>query len=1359
MKKITDFIVRRRNIIMVVFIFFAIVSVFLSQQVKINYEMTEYLPSDSETKIGMDIMEKEFDEEKESYLNIMFKNLTEEEKDDMYKKILEIDGVSSVDYEKESEKYNSNEYTLYVINVDDTDDSKTAATVYDTVNNEFKDYEFYTSGSIKDRNMTILPTWILVLAVAIVAIILIIMCESYIEPFLFLVCIGIAVLLNNGTNIIFGTVSNITSSISAILQLALSMDYSIMLINRYRQEKEKNNNNVEAMKEALYKSFSSIFSSSLTTIVGLITLVFMSFTIGKDLGLVLAKGVLLSLLVIFTCLPALILIFDKLITKTKKKAPKITLNHLGNFIYKFRSIGFILLIILFLGSYILKGNLKILYTPSDEDKIAEVFTENNQMAIVYNNKDEEKVSKYLKELEDTEKVDEVLAYGNTIGEKLKYDEFNDKLEELNTDTKIDDYLLKILYYNYYNDNKDKTMTFNEFIKFTEDNVLNNKNLSSKIDNNTKNNIERLKKFTSTSEMNKKRTYSEIANILEIDKNDAYNLFIYYYSNKVNIKLPIKDFVNFINKDVLTNENYSSNIPKSAKDSLTTLNKFLNKNTITKSMNSTEMANLFEIDKNTVDKLYLYYYSIYGVDNKLSINEFSNFVVNNVLTNKDYSNKFDSNTITNLKLLQTMSNKNIIEKNMNSKELSSLFGIDENLVKQLLLLKYTTIDSGTTLKISEFIDFVNYLKNNTNYLDSVDISAINKVSVFAKNENNINTTKINKERLSYIFNNISKGLVDTVYKTLQLPDNYQMTPQEFINLMVDNLSNNLDKTSLSNIKLIKIIIDDSLNPSKYTATQISKIFNINTKQTYQIYGLYNYTKGNTKNWKQTPYQFVKFILDNSSNEQISSNMNKENLNKLQMAYKIMNSTENNKEYSYKELSNLVGIDTNQTKMIYTLYSLQTTKLKITPINFVDFILQHKEDSELKGSIKADTVSNLKLIDKVMESVINNKKYSDNEISNLLGLENDDVKLLYSLYSAKNIDSNMSSSLKDFVEFMLNDVVKNEKYSNKISNEQTLKLNTINGIMNSVINKTEYNAEEIFGIISNLTNSMDKDTIDILYIYYGSEKYYQNNWAISIEDFINYVNDEVFTDSRFNDFIDNNMREKVEQAKNIIQDNKEKLIGSNYSRVIINTKFDLESDEVYEFIQKIYDNLEGTESYIIGDSLMSYEMSKTFENEFNYISILTMVTIFIVVAFTFKSFTTPLVLVLIIQCAVYMTMGILGMIGEHVYFIALLVVQSILMGATIDYAIVYTSYYIESREKLNVKESVKNAYNKSIHTILTSSSILIIATLLVGKFSSGIVSMLCNTLSQGVLCATVLILIILPATIACLDKFVVKRKNKQ
>lgn len=846
--------------------------------------------------------------------------------------------------------------------------------------------------------------------------------------------------------------------------------------------------------------------------------------------------------------------------------------------------------------------------------------------------------------------------------------------------------------------------------------------------------------------------------MEISENDVYNLFVYYYQDKVNVSLTIKDFVNFVNNEVLTNNDYSSNIPKSAKDALSTLNKFLDKNTITKSMNSTEMANLFGMDKNTIDSLYLYYYSIHGVDNKLSINEFANFVINNVLTNSQYASQFDSNTVGNLKLLQTMSNTSIIDKNMNSTELSSLFGIDENIVKQLLLLKYTTTDNGTTLTIAEYIDFVNYLKNNTNYLDGVDISAINKIAVFAKNENNMNSTKMNKVQLSYIFNNVSNGLVDNVYVGLQLPDDYQMSPQEFISLVIDKISGSIEESSLNNLKLLKLIVDDSSKPSKYTATQIANVLGMNTKQTYQIYGLYDYTKGNTTNWKQTPYQFVKFIIDNSSNPQISTNMNKENLSQLQMAYTIMSSTKNNLKYSYSELSNIVGVNNDVTKMIYTLYASQNAQLKLTPVNFVDFILERKEDKELKGNLNADTVSNLKLVNTVMESVINGKRYSVNEISDLLGLNKDDVKLLYSLYSAKHVNSNMSASLKEFVEFMLKDVVTNEKYSNKIDSEQTLKLNTINGIMNAVINQTEYTPGEIFAIISNLTDTIDENTIEILYIYYGSEKYYQDDWAISIEDFMDYTNNKILADSRFDDFIEDDMRSQVVDAKNTIQDNKEKLVGNNYSRIVMNTKFDVESDEVYDFIQKIYDNLEGTELYVIGDSSMSYEMSKTFTDEFNYISILTMVAIFIVVAITFKSFITPMVLVLIIQCAVYMTMGILGIVGDHVYFIALLIVQSILMGATIDYAIVYASYYLESREKMNVKESVKNAYNKSIHTILTSFSILMVATLIVGQFTTGIVGMLCNTLSQGVLCSTILILFILPGTLAFLDKFVVRKRRK-
>ena len=176
-------------------------------------------------------------------------------------------------------------------------------------------------------------------------------------------------------------------------------------------------------------------------------------------------------------------------------------------------------------------------------------------------------------------------------------------------------------------------------------------------------------------------------------------------------------------------------------------------------------------------------------------------------------------------------------------------------------------------------------------------------------------------------------------------------------------------------------------------------------------------------------------------------------------------------------------------------------------------------------------------------------------------------------------------------------------------------------------------------------------------------------------------------------------------------------------------------------------------------MAYEMSGTFDGELNFMTVITMIAIFVVVAITFKSVIIPIILVITIQCAVYLIMGILSFTGENVYFIAILIVQSILMGATIDYAILYTSYYLEHRKSKGIKESIIDSYNKSIHTILTSSSILIIVTLIIANFASAIAAKICKTISEGTLCSTILILTLLPAVLAFWDKFIIrKRKNK-
>ncbi len=1211
MRKITDFVINKRHFILTLFIIFTIVSAILSSKVKINYDIAEYLPDTSETRIGMDIMEEEFAGTETSTLNLMFENLVDEEKADIKSELEAISGVKEVDYD-ETENYNKENYTLYVITVDDESDSQMATDVYKEVTSKYKDYTFYTSGSVDETNKDVLPIWIVVLAVACALVILLIMCESYVEPFLFLTSILMAVVLNKGTNVIFPNVSNITNSIVAILQMALSMDYSIMLMNRYDQEKKIEKDKVKAMKNALYKAFQAISSSSVTTIVGLLALVFMSFKIGKDLGFVLAKGVLFSLICIFFVLPDLILMFDKWIVKSRKKSPNIKLDGLGKYSYKIRYIAVPLFLVIFIGSFVLKGNLGIDYTDSETDKINEIFDENNQIAIIYKNEDEEKISKYLEKLENTEKIDEVLGYGNTINEKLTYDKLNDKFSDLGSDVTVEDYLLKIVYYDYYNKDKSETMTFDEFVKFIEEEAYNNEKTNEKIDAKTKSDITRLKNFITVSNMNKQRTSSEIASILEIDKSDVDDLFIYYLSKNNNTKISINEFVSFMNKDVLPNAKYSSKVDSASKNKLNTLSKFIDKQTIQTKMTSDEMSKLFEIDKSTMDDLYKYYILVNDIDIKMTISEFSNFVINNVLTDSTYSSSFDEATIQNIKLLQIFSNMDLISKQMNIKELASLFGIDQNKATQVLLLK-------------------------------------------------------------------------AIKETGKIP-------------------------------------------------------------------------GNVTELTATPYEFVKVILDNKDMDVVKNSVDEATMQKLQLLSVIMTSSMNNVKYTYKELSQVIGIDVGSTKNIYTLYLIAQNNTTLTPQEFVNFVLEHKNDSTLSGKIESNTISELNLLQSVMNGVIANKKYSNNELSSLLSIDKENSNLLYGLYTFKYVNKNPKLSLKDFVSFLLKDVVTNKEYSSNFDNEKISKLNTVNSIMTATVNGTKYTSDEIFAILSKLSNDVEKNTVEMLYTYYGSNKDYNDSWEMTVEEFVNFLNNDVLQDERFIEFIDDDMKNDIINAKTDIDDARELLIGDNYSRVVLNTKFDPESEETFEFVKNTKDMLkEDIENiYVIGDSPMAYEISQTFDGELNFITVITMVAIFIVVAITFKSVIIPIILVLIIQTAVYLTMGILSIVGENVYFISILIVQSILMGATIDYAILYTSYYLENRKSKGIKEAVIAAYNRSINTILTSSSILIIVTLIVAYFASAIAAKICKTISEGTLCSTILIIMLLPAVLAFWDRFI-KRKE--
>ena len=1274
MRKVTDFIIEKRNYVLTIFIILSVVCLYLSTKVHINYDLTEYLPSTSETRIGMDIMKDEFPELDTSALNVMFKDLSTEDKDKIKDELENIEGVSSVTYD-DSDKYNKDEYTLYEITVDGADDSKNAANVYKSVKDNYKDYEVYTSGEVATRNAPVLNIAVIALAIFCAMIILIIMCDSYVEPFLFLFVIGLAVFLNKGTNIIFSSVSNITTSICAILQMALSMDYSIMLMNRYTQEKEHTKNKEEAMKNALYHSFGSISSSSVTTIVGLLALVFMSFTIGRDLGIVLAKGVIFSLISIFLALPALILIFDSLIEKTQKKHFSMKLDWLGNFSFGIRHMAIFLFIIIFALSYFLKGNLQYEFTSNEQDDIARVFKENNQIALIYPSNEEDYVGAYCRSLEGTEKIDQILCYGNTINEPLKYDELKNKFSDLGQDVDIDDYVLKLIYFNYYN-KQETTMTFNNLVTFIENKVYPNAELSKEITPELRQNITKLKNFTSIDALNKKRTSREIASILGVSKDQVDQLFILYNATNPNTKITLPELANFINNYVLKNDTYKAYISEDQKALLKEAKPFLSKNNITTKKNSSEIANMFELSKDDVDKLFMYYESLQDINEKLTINKFVNFTLDKVYTNPEYQALFTDNTVASLKLLKVLSNKEIINTKMDIDGLAKIFDLSKDDINSILDLKNVTINGYTPAEIKELL---------TKYKD--------------------------------IF-------------------------EEKTGLDVDKLLAKLEE-ALKNAE----ITDEEV----VTLKKIASIFGIPEEKIDEVIGLIK-----NKEIYLTPYEFVNLILENKDNAILSKILDEKTIETLNLAKNIMESTNNGTKYNYSDMAKLIGTEDAMVKQIYTLYHIMNTNTMITPMEFAKFLLNHQNDEVLQGSLDNNSLSKLTLVNTVMDSVYNNTKYSYYDMANLINSSKDDLKLLYSLYEVQN-GKKVTLSLDIFVNYLLDNVVNDSKYAPMFTDDMKSQLNTVRAIMESVKKNTKFNLTEMLALINPLADNIDKNTMDLLFIYYGSVNHYNEDWTLTVEEFVRYINDDILTDSRFDDFIDNEMRAKVSDAKTTIGDAKELLVGKDYNRAIFNTTLEAEGEKTYSFISAVKDHMNGKNAYVIGDSPMALEMSKSFDGEMNLITVLTMIFIFVVVAFTFKSILIPIILVFLIQCAVYITMDTLTFAGGSVYFIALLIVQSILMGATIDYAILYTSYYLESRRTMDIKEALINSYNKSIHTILTSASILIIVTLIVGKFASHIAAMICKTISIGTLCSMLLMLIILPSMLACADKLIIKNKK--
>ena len=473
MKKIINFITEKRNYILIIMLIITSICAYTMNKVNINQDMTKYLPSNSSMKKGLDILEKELPDVKNmSTIWVMIEDLETSKKLELYNELKSIPNIYTISYDNESDTYNKDNHTLYILTSKFNSNSKEMTEIKKELDNLTQEYNLIYE---LNSDTTSVPIFIIIFAFIILLIILLIMCSSWIEPILFIITIGIAIIINLGTNYFLKEVSYTTYSIAAILQLVLTMDYSIMLLNRYREEK-KSHTNIIAMKEAIKGSFPSIMGSSFTTIVGLLALVFMSFKIGTDLGIVLAKGVLISLICIFTVLPSLILMFDKLIYKTHKKYPHINMEKIALFSQKYKYIISLTFIILFAILYFIKGTNIVTFNTPKDNTISKIFKKDNSIVLLYENKNEDNIDEIINYLTTDDKVKTINTYKTTVGKKYNASELDYFLKMQNID--INKEIIISFYKTIYQDkyNNDSKLTLEELINFIIQNQNNFKNM-------------------------------------------------------------------------------------------------------------------------------------------------------------------------------------------------------------------------------------------------------------------------------------------------------------------------------------------------------------------------------------------------------------------------------------------------------------------------------------------------------------------------------------------------------------------------------------------------------------------------------------------------------------------------------------------------------------------------------------------------------------------------------------------------------------------------------------------------------------------------------------------------------------------
>ena len=1323
LERIARIIVTRRRRFFIGALILTAICGYLALQVGINYDMTKYLPDSSSMKRGLDIMTEEFPEmATESTIRVMFDDLPPDERIVVFEKLDAIPYVESVSYERDSADYNKGNHTLFVVSVPYAYGTAEELAVEETIDTGFTEYTMVWHND--DTATPGLTLTLALVAVALLALILFLMCPSWIEPALFLMVIGIAVVINLGTNIVMGEISTNTFQMAAILQLVLSMDYSIILMSRYRIERGNGECSPEerenAMVRAFTAAFASIASSSLTTVVGLLMLCFMSFKIGIDLGVVLAKGVFISMLAVLLLLPGIILAADGLVMRSAKKVLHFNMDRVAGFCYRFRYPLTAALVILFVGVLILQSRTSIAYTLVKDDDVADVFPADNMVLVVYENTDEGQIPALVERLEADPLVKSVTAYATVLGKPYTVTELAKMLTSTGADLPIGEGILGMLYYDFFTEGEPPAMTAGEFLRFLAGTVATDETFADYLTPEMRDSLETLGRFADADSLTTPYTADEMAAFLEMDPEDMRNLYLLYFIEKGGVSLPsmtLPTFVHFVLHEVAADPEYASMFPAGSLSQLRRLETFTNASAMTAPRDYRSMANLMGLDAETAKLLYAYYMANQpGFDpGAVSRADFMDFLNNDLLGSSLLESYVDAETLALIRAAASEAQSTDGTVQETPEQLAADMGVDVATVTSVMKLDAAGDVSARQMAVGAFLSFA----EGTALGDPV-VGAVWSAT---------DASRVRTLRAAYSSAAAGEeGAADALAEALGADD---------------------------------ATVEAILDGAAYTPADMAGLLGVDVHAVSLTYGLA--FAPDVSGLTMSRREFAEAALNVGAETALADSalaglVTPEILSRIQNIQQQIG-TDDDSPVTYRDLMDLLGVDETTAKVICTMAASgrEADSWRISCQNLVNFLVANS--SMLSVAMSASELSQMKTLAAIINGSVAGTPYTYGGLAGVLGMSSSQARQIYTLYASRHGDtSGWTITVEDLVHFLDDEVLTNEDYASRFDEETAAYVPALRSLVDAVVSGRLYEAAEMAELLGAFSEDLDPNMVELLYLYHASSEGADPTWRISIEQLFTFLNEDLVNDPRFVEVIDDDMRAQLRTAADELAAGKAQLVTRDHARLIITSSYPEEGPDTLEFLTDLDAYVTGHfagEAHLVGNSVMMYEMQSTFGKEFLFISALTALAIFIIVALSFRSLIVPLILVLLVQCGVYATMCVIGWMSGSMFYLALLIVECILMGSTIDYGILFSTFYRESRAAgADIPAALRAGFAGSTHTILTSGSIIILVCGAMSfLFEEPSIGAICRTISIGAFVVILLIFFVLPGVLAALDKLVV------